>query len=445
MAKKKKRRIKSPHPGVVVQEKKLPTGRTTWRARWRDPDTGKTVYQSLTKLGKTTIESRTAWAINKSKTLLGRVADIESGAPLKTETEFEDAVEDFYDRKSVEIAPRTVVTYREGTDRFVAWVNRTGLRLVEDLTLPMLERFRADLIRERRQTSAVGGTKGQKRRQSRPRSPHTVIRNLAAVRIMLSDWRRLGMLPRLDSDAIADGLRRIKTTSMLPTIMKSPDLRQLLKAAIGHDRAMYALTREEHDGNRKPGTTAKHQPIAPFILTSLLTGARLGAVENLKWKDVDLEEKEIRVLWKTHQERRVDLSVSPSLLTLFSRMRLRAGEGRYVFGGKKPLPRTMTAAAKKRLTKTYGAPEEWTWQMLRRSCGSFLTCAPAIYGAASAFMSARRLGHGVQVAEKNYLGSVKDISPEAKTLEAAMGIEDLVEKIVGPVGGTANKAEVAAG
>ena len=68
--------------------------------------------------------------------------------------------------------------------------------------------------------------------------------------------------------------------------------------------------------------------------------------------------------------------------------------------------------------------------MLRRSCGSYLTCAPAIYGAASAFMSARRLGHGVAVAEKNYLGSVKDISPEAKTLEQAMGIEAQVEEIL---------------
>ena len=50
-----------------------------------------------------------------------------------------------------------------------------------------------------------------------------------------------------------------------------------------------------------------------------------------------------------------------------------------------------------------------------------LDCAPAIYGAASAFMSAKRLGHSVTVAEKHYVGIVK-VSPEARTIEQAMQV-----------------------
>ena len=55
------------------------------------------------------------------------------------------------------------------------------------------------------------------------------------------------------------------------------------------------------------------------------------------------------------------------------------------------------------------------------TCGTYLTCAPAIYGAASAFMSAKRLGHSVTVAEKHYVGIVR-VSPEARTIELAMQV-----------------------
>ena len=61
--------------------------------------------------------------------------------------------------------------------------------------------------------------------------------------------------------------------------------------------------------------------------------------------------------------------------------------------------------------------------MLRRTCGTFLTCASGIRGAGSAWLSAVRLGHGIDVAQRHYWGAVNNIPVEAKTLEAAMGIE----------------------
>jgi hypothetical protein len=49
-------------------------------------------------------------------------------------------------------------------------------------------------------------------------------------------------------------------------------------------------------------------------------------------------------------------------------------------------------------------------------------------------MSARQLGHSVTVAEKHYLGVVRGIPREARTLEAAMQIEDLARQVGERVG-----------
>jgi hypothetical protein len=63
----------------------------------------------------------------------------------------------------------------------------------------------------------------------------------------------------------------------------------------------------------------------------------------------------------------------------------------------------------------YGAPP-FDWQTLRSTCATYLTNAPAIFGAATVFMSARQLGHWVAVAERHYLGVHRGIAAEAKSL-----------------------------
>ncbi len=85
----------------------------------------------------------------------------------------------------------------------------------------------------------------------------------------------------------------------------------------------------------------------------------------------------------------------------------------------------------RRLRETYGAPAVFNYQALRRTCGTFLTCSPSIYGAASAFLSAKQLGHSVVVAEKNYVGALRKIPADAKDLEHAMNIDDLVDEVIG--------------
>ncbi len=152
---------------------------------------------------------------------------------------------------------------------------------------------------------------------------------------------------------------------------------------------------------------------------------RLGETRSLKWSDVDTAGGEILVRassTKTKMEKRVDLSMCPTLTALLAKLELQAKDQKLVFGGSKPFPESHAQAIRKRLILTFGAPV-FTWQQLRHTCGTYLTCAPGIYKAASVFMSAKRLGHSVVVAERNYLGAVKNISPEAKMLEEAMGSE----------------------
>lgn len=133
---------------------------------------------------------------------------------------------------------------------------------------------------------------------------------------------------------------------------------------------------------------------------------------------------------KTKHGRTIDLAVSPALRELLAVLEKQTkATSRYVFGGREPMPRTQAEAARKRLLATYNAPT-FTWQMLRRTTGTYLTNSPSIFGAASVFMSARQLGHAVQVAEKCYLGRVRGISPTARTLEAAMGIEEQMARVI---------------
>jgi len=100
-----------------------------------------------------------------------------------------------------------------------------------------------------------------------------------------------------------------------------------------------------------------------------------------------------------------------------------------VFG----LSRGTAQAAAKRLTSEYGAPDAFTWQALRRTCGTYLTNAGGIFGAASAYRSAKQLGHSVQVAERHYVGLVRGIPASARTLEVAMQLEEVMGRVLDSV------------
>jgi integrase len=209
----------------------------------------------------------------------------------------------------------------------------------------------------------------------------------------------------------------------LPHFLKTHEIAALVEAALKHDTVTFSLTRAEHDGRAEPGSTRRYAPISPLVLIALLTGCRFGEVASMRWASISLAENEILLSHsetKTRQARRIDLTPTPLLAALLRAMEA-AREGEYCVGGAVPLRRDTAEAARKRLILKFGAPK-FTWHDLRRTCETYLTCAPAIYGGASAYLSAKRLGHSVAVAEAFYVGAVTTIDKTSTTLEGAMGL-----------------------
>jgi integrase len=307
-------------------------------------------------------------------------------------------------------AAGTAKTYRSQLGAFTAWASAAGVRRVDQLDPAALADYRAHAVGRPR--SDGSGAR---------RSPQAVNGELKVVAAMLQVLRKANRLPSIpSSDAIADNLGVLPVEHAKPDPLRPAELRELVAASRRHD-------------------AARERPIGPLVLTMLLGGFRLSECLRLTWADVDLDDLAIRVQpGKTKRERTVDLTVSPSLVQLLAGMR---GAGP-IFGY------TMDAAmeARQRLIDGYGAPS-FLWSKrhrqpgarsaatLRSTCGCYLTCAPSIFGGASVYRSAAQLGHGVQVAERYYLGTLRRIPATATTLEDAMEIAaDLGEFVGGRVG-----------
>lgn len=443
---KKKRRIRSPHPGVVLV---APKGEwhVTWRARHKDPDSGRMVWTRLDPVELPSPETRRDWAIDMAKTMARRKMDLESGAPRATGASVKDTVKRYYDDHP-RLGKRTLATYRSATDKLEAWCELAGVRTVDDLTHERLRKFAVTLADEGRQVPARGkGARGKRKATSKPRSANTVNRELRSVRTVLGYVRSLKLLPKMSSDDLKDALKKLKATRKRIVFLKPADCQRLLEAALAHDEAVFKETRDEHSGKRERGTTAKFEPVAAFVAFVLLTGMRVGEALSLEWKEVDLEATDLQgravgeihldpAKVKTGHARTVTLEVSPALHRVLVAMHERRGAPVLNSDWVNPvfdLSYDIVDTEAKRLREDHSAPKQFTYQVLRSTCGSFLTNAPGIFGAASAYRSAKQLGHSITVAEKHYLGLMSGLPSDARTLEAAMGIEALMERVLARV------------
>lgn len=427
------RRRRGPkHPGVVLLPPE-PKRRIGWRARCFDPDTGKSPKVSLDPALRT-VELRDEWAVRKSKAIAVRRLELERGAQRTTGTSLEDAIARYYEDHP-HLRERTVEVYQTATKKLTAWGTKAGVKSADDLNGPKLVAFRASLVKEPLRTRALGGKRGEMRATDKPRSTHTINRELRSARTVLGYLRRLGLLPKLSADDLTDGLKRMQVSHDAAHFLRPAEIAALLEAAIKHDAVTFAATREEHAGKRDRGTTQRHPTIAPFVACVLFTGMRFSEALDLTWEQVDLEaldhdgnavgEIYLTSATKTKHARTIGLEVSPALRTILKAMRPENAAGS-VWG----ITEGEANAAMRRLIGEFGAPAGAGWQALRRTCGTFLTNAPGIFGAASAYRSARQLGHSVQVAEKHYLGLIRGIPRDARTLEAAIGIETLAASCV---------------
>lgn len=424
MATKKRRGPK--HPGVVLikanEARRIPP-----RARYVDPDSGKTKYETL-PAALTTVEAREQWAKRKSVALAKRKLELEGGAVRATGTALSAALDRYFEGHPL-LRDRTRKIYRTAADKLAAWGKKHHVTSADDLTRAKLMTFREALIAEPKRAAVANAKRGKYAATEVRRSPVSVNQELRSVRTVLGYLRDLDLFPRLSHDDLRRALKRLPETGERIDFLKPAELQTLLQAAVAHDADTYAETRDEHsgEGRRRIGTTRRYDPIAPFVAFVLLTGCRFEEALTVTWEDVDLDALdhdgrpagEIHLqgaATKTHKARTIGLEVSPALRTMLATMRPKDGRGP-VFG----YSRNAVEAAAKRLRADYGAPT-FTWQTLRRTCGTFLTNAPGIFGAASAYRSAKQLGHSVAVAERHYLGLVRGISATARTLEDAMGV-----------------------
>lgn len=439
----KKRRIRSPHPGVVLKQRNLPSGASAWRARFDDPDTGREVYVTLDPIALSTAEARRLWAIRKSKALAKRRMELDAGAPIKSQTPMTDAIDAYVVDAKHRLRASTLRTYRhQGLDQFRRWVAARNLTHVEALTQPLLSELRATLIAGGRGVVRKGARRGARETSSSKRAATSTNTYFKNIKTLLNHLRERGLLPALSKDAIADALKPLPIPREEPEYLAPAQLQNLLEAAQRHDEAMFVETRAEHRGVLPKGSTRRYEPIASFAAFLLLTGCRRGEALGLTWADVDLDAidaqgrvvGEIRLRaanTKTHRARTIGLEVSPSLRALLATMKLRAARdanSRWVFGGDQPYTVDAVEGARRRLVSEYGAPK-FAWQMLRSTCATYLTNAPGIFGAATVFMSARQLGHSVMVAERHYLGVHRGIPKDAHTLENAMQIEPQMREL----------------
>lgn len=348
------------HPGVTVLKANQHHPR---RARWRDPVTGRRVVRALPR----DPVQATQWLLRKSAELMLRRARTEPPPGQSMPLELAAAK---YLQERHRLRESTLTQYRYSLQKFVAWMGN------KPVTQAQLRAWRAALDRPGVAAASVN-------------------RDLAGVSAFLNHARKSGDIFLL-SDQIKDGLERLPKDHEKQRPLSLAEVAQLVGALDGAVAGLSSV----------PGQGELLARYRAFVLTTLLTGMRVSECLNLQPDRFEPEARRIvlrRADTKTKKGRVIDLDVSPSVIGLLA--------GALPWG----LTKNQVRALRERLHPAQ------TFKRMRVTCGTYLTCAPGIYGGSSAYMSAARLGHSVAIAEEFYVGVVQ-VDPSAKTLEAALGL-----------------------
>jgi integrase len=370
-------------------------GLVTWYGRYRDPVSRKYVDVNLTRMGLTTDELRKRWREIKRAALLG---ETRAAALGETRVDWVEAVR----RYNVEclgraLRSRTLDRYERALKDLAAWATARGVLGPADLRAADLWAYRGHAL------EAFGKVS-------------TARVHLQAVHTALDWWRRAGLIHQVDSDTIADTCGRVRVEGVEVKPLTPAEVATLLGAMA--DRF------------------AADPRAAALVALVLLCGCRVGELEALAVEDLSLDTTppsfRLGAWVKTGKPRTVDLTVSPIAVGLLRALVARKRD--YVLGDDEPLTRRHSRWW---MDNCQPLARPWTYRLLRATCGSFLANAPGIWGAASAFRTAKQLGHSVTVSEKFYLGLCPGIPPEARTVETAMQAEGAFGRVLAKIRGGA--------
>lgn len=389
-----KRRAKDPYRGVRHIPPKPPK-HPNHRLRYLDPDSGKERDYVLTPAEAENIEGVRERIWNELRDARFAQKRAIRDPHVDVDRPIKEAVDSFFSGRGATLAEGTQVGYRESADRFLEYCRIKGIRTVRHLSKAVLSGFVDWLVHLPKQVARKGGKKGEKRKKG-TRVNHTKNKDIRHVRAILNRLRKSDVI-RLSRDDIADALEELRAEHHKKPFLRPEKIALLMKACRDYDA--------EHE-----------RPILPAILFLLLTGCRVEEAVLVEWSMIEETSIELPAnITKTKHARSVHLSVTPLLAKMLQHRKGRAGRLLEAYSV------DIIEGACRVLVNSYGAPK-FTAQTLRRTCGTYLCCAPSIYGAAAPHMAAARLGHGIGVSQKNYVGVI-EISRKAKTIEDAMQIK----------------------
>lgn len=390
------------------------------------------------------------WGRRKRVELDKKQGEVDDGVTQPTGMTVAAARERFFeDRKQLRDATKR--DYMTAIEAFERWAQKAKVTL-DKLDVDGLRRFRAWTYEQPKRQQVAGGKRGAKgAREGSPRSVWTINGDLNGASMFLRFCARVKFLPRLSLDDIEYGLERFEPGALEIDYMRPAQLKQLLVAAEKHDAELFEMTRVEKARGLKRGTP-KFTPITPAIIGAILSGMRKAELCLVTFKhhvdlfSTDFEDKEMGQInlgaheTKTKRARSVTFEVSPLLKKLIEVLQRKYNGRGTVFR----ITEGEAHEAMDRLRNDYGAPSNFTWQLLRKTCDTYLNCAPGIYGARAALfaaaqldgsafaeqMSSQRQGHSKQVARDFYIKIVRGIPKHATTLEAAMQIDDIVDAYI---------------
>jgi integrase len=431
----------SNHKGVALL-KRSSSGGVRWLVRFTDPDSGKRTHETIPEDRCRTEGQRATFAAEKAAEIKKRAGELQEGAARKKNMTLRDAVEDFFKAPPTALRPGTVIAYRAATNSMLTWAEQRRIELADDLRAESISNLRAWLVNRPALVPNKGegiGRKSKLEGESK-RSVASINSDFRRLKTVLQELRRRGHVPMLRLEGIVDGLRALPEPRRKAAPLEPAEMKKIIGACARHDGECFTLTRQEKADGDEGGTTARYAPILPFVSVVLLSGMRRGEALKLRWDAVDFSAGKIRLgaeaVEKTGHERDVDLSVSPLLTELLTRMKVAAGGSPTVF----TMSPEEVESARKILFKKYGSPH-FAWSLrkqplgaarrptLRATCGTYLVNSN-VFDSAAPYRESRQLGHSVAVAERHYLGLVK-VDPKARTLEAAMGIEKELRDALG--------------